>query len=195
MKKFNWGNVDAASEGYAAPPAGGYVLAICAVEDHADKQYLKIYCDIAGVADKANEQFVGYYGNRKERSGDKIPLFNFIRSYKDSAFAFFKSFLVALEKSGNAGFVADRFSGDEQQFCGMVVGAVLGQEEYVWNDKLRVRLRVAHFCSAERIQKGDFEIPELKKVDPAAVPVAAAPASSMDSYGAAVPFRDEDIPF
>lgn len=104
MKKLNWGNVEAASEGYAAPPAGGYVLAICAVEDHADKQYLKIYCDIAGVADKANEQFVGYYGQRKERSGDKIPLFSFIRSYKDSALGFFKAFLVALEKSGNAGF-------------------------------------------------------------------------------------------
>lgn len=41
MKNLNWGNVEAASEGYAAPPAGGYVLAICAVEDHADKQYLK----------------------------------------------------------------------------------------------------------------------------------------------------------
>lgn len=195
MKKFNWSNVEAASEGYAAPPAGGYVLAICAVEDHAGKQYLKIYCDIAGVADKANEQFVGYYGQRRERSGNKIPLFSFIRSYKDSALGFFKAFLVALEKSGNSGFVADRFDGDEQQFCGMVVGAVLGQEEYVWNDKLRARLRVAQLCSVERIKKGDFEIPELKKVDPAAVPVAAAPTSSMDSYGAAVPFRDEDIPF
>jgi len=57
-----------------------------------------------------------------------------------------------------------------------------------------MRLRVAQLCSVERIQKGDFEIPELKKVDPAAVPVAA-PNSSMDSYGAAVPCRDEDIPF
>lgn len=198
MKNFNWSNVEAASDNFAAPPAGGYVLAICAVEDHADKQYLKIYCDIAGVADKANEQFVGYYGKRKERSGDKIPLFSFIRSYKDSALAFFKAFLVALEKSGNAGFVADRFSGDEQQFCGMVVGAVLGLEEYIWNDKLCVRLRVAQFCSTERILKGDFELPdtkEFKGYTSTAQPVAAAPASSMDSYGAAVPFRDEDIPF
>ncbi len=194
MKKLNWGNVEAASEGYAAPPAGGYVLAICSVEDHADKEYLKIYCDIAGVADKANEQFVGYYGQRKERSF-KIPLFSFIRSYKDSALVFFKSFLVALEKSGNAGFVADRFNGNEQQFCGMVVGAVLGQEEYVYNGKLRIRLKVEHLCSVERIQKGDFKIPELKKVDPAAVPVAA-PTSSMDSFGTNVPLlNDEEIPF
>lgn len=195
MKKLNWGNVDAASDSYAAPPAGGYVLVICAVEDHADKEYLKIYCDIAGVADKANEQFVGYYGQRKERSGDKIPLFSFIRSYKDSALGFFKAFLVALEKSGNSGFVADRFTGNEQQFCGMVIGAVLGQEEYVYNGKLRTRLNVEHFCSVERIQKGDFKIPELKKVDLAAIPVAA-PTSSLDSFGTNVPLlSDEEIPF
>jgi hypothetical protein len=195
MKKLNWGNVEAASEGYAAPPAGGYVLAICSVEDHTDKEYLKIYCDIAGVADKANEQFVGYYGQRKERSGGKIPLFSFIRSYRDSALRFFKAFLVALEKSGNSGFVADYYDGNEQQFCGMVVGAVLGEEEYTYNGKLRMRLNVEHFCSVERIQKGDFKIPELKKEKSAAMPVAA-PTSSMDSFGTNVPLlSDEEIPF
>ena len=58
-----------------------------------------------------------------------------------------------------------------------------------------MRLRVAQLCSVERIQKGDFEIPELKKVDPAAVPVAA-PTSSMDSFGTNVPLlSDEEIPF
>lgn len=196
MEKINWGKVEAASEGYAAPPAGGYVLAICAVEDHADKQYLKIYCDIAGVADKANEQFVGYYGQRKERSGDKIPLFSFIRSYKDSALGFFKSFLVALEKSGNAGFVADRFNGNEQQFCGMVVGAVLGQEEYVWNGKLNVRLKVHTVCSVERIQKGDFKVPPIKKYEGEIPSNNAAPASSMNSFGTNIPLlSDEEVPF
>lgn len=192
MKKFNWSNVEAASEGYAAPPAGGYVLAICAVEDHADKQYLKVYCDIAGVADPANEQFVGYYGQRKERSKGQIPLFSFIRSYKDSALGFFKAFLVALEKSGNTGFVADRFNGDEQQFCGMVIGAVLGQEEYVYNDKLRVRLKVASFCSVERIKNGDFKIPELKKYE-GQIPGNVA-SGSMEAFGTSVPYTDE-IPF
>lgn len=191
MQKVDWSNVEAASEGYAAPPAGGYILAICAVEDVPAKQYLKIYCDIAGVAEKANEQFIGYYGQRKERSGGKIPLFNFIRSYKQSALGFFKAFLVALEKSGNAGFVADRFDGNEQQFNGMVIGAVLGQEEYVYNGKLRVRLVVNNFCSVERIQKGDFKIPELKKYE-GQVP-EAAPAQDVASYQPA-PF-DNEIPF
>ena len=194
MEKINWGKVEAVSEGYAAPPAGGYVLAICKVEDYPDKQYLKIYYDIAGIADPKNEEFVGYYGQRTERSGDKIPLPSFIRSYKPTAQGFFKGYLKALEAS-NARFEADAFNGDEQQFCGMVVGAVLGQEEYVWNGKLNVRLKVHTVCSVERIQKGDFKIPELKKVDPAAMP-AAAPTSSMDSFGTNVPLlSDEEIPF
>lgn len=192
MQKVDWSNVEAASEGYAAPPAGGYILAICAVEDVPAKQYLKIYCDIAGVAEKANEQFIGYYGQRKERSGGKIPLFNFIRSYKQSALGFFKAFLVALEKSGNAGFVADCFNGNEQQFNGMVIGAVLGQEEYVYNDKLRVRLKVANFCSVERIQKGDFKIPELKKYE-GQIPDSAAPANG--NVAPHVPFNEDEIPF
>lgn len=188
MRKVNWSKVEEASEGYAAPPAGGYILAICAVEDHPDKEYLKIYCDIAGVAEKANEQFIGYYGQRKERSGGKIPLFSFIRSYKESAQGFFKAFLVALEKSGNADFAADRFNGDEQQFNGMVIGAVLRQEEYLYNDKLRLRLSVDRCCSVERIQKGDFDIPETKKYQ-----ATAAPAQGVASYQPA-PFENE-IPF
>ena len=69
---------------------------------------------------------------------------------------------------------------------------------YVWNDKLRVRLRVAQLCSVERIQKGDFEIPDTKEFKgyvSTSQPVAAAPTASM-SYGTNVPLlNDEDIPF
>lgn len=194
MKKINWSGVEAVSDTFAAPPAGGYILAICAVEDVANREYLKIYYDIAGVADKANEQFIGYYGQRKERSAGKIPLASFIRSYKESAQGFFKAFLVALEKSGNANFAADRFNGDEQQFCGMVIGAILGAEEYEYNGKVRTRLKVDHLCSVKSIEQGDFKIPELKKLDPAAVSTSAAPSNS--SY---VPFSnvsdDDEIPF
>lgn len=192
MKKINWGGVEAASDTFAAPPAGGYILAICAVEDYPEKEYNKIYFDIAGVADKENERFIGYYGQRHERN-NTIPLGHCIRSYRESAQKYYKAFLVALETSGNRGFVADRFNNDEQQFVGMVVGAVMGEEEYEWNGKIRTRLTPVYFCSVERIQKGDFKIPELKKLDPAAVSTSAAPSNS--SY---VPFSnvsDDEIPF
>lgn len=194
MKKINWSDVEAASDNYAQPPAGGYILAICAVEDVPQKEYIKVYFDIAGVADKANEQFVGYYGQRHERNS-KVPLGSFIRSYKESAQNFFKGFLVALEKSGNRGFAADRFDGNEQQFVGMVVGAVMGEEEYEWQGKVRIRLKVKTLCSVERIQKGDFTIPELEKLDPAARATSNAAPSNYVPFSDVASVSDDEIPF
>ncbi len=186
MEKINWANVEAASEGFAAPPAGGYVLAICKVEDVPDKQYLKIYYDIAGATEPENEEFTGYYAQRLERFPQgKLPFF--IRSYKQSAQGFFKAFLKALEAS-NSGFVADTFNGNEQQFVGMVVGAVLAEEEYLYNDKLRVRLKVHSVMSVDRISTGDFKVPPIKKYE-GELPAALAPAASTT-----VPFSDE-LPF
>ena len=68
---------------------------------------------------------------------------------------------------------------------------MLGQEEYVYNGKLRTRLNVEHFCSVERIQKGDFKVPPIKKYEgeiPAnnAAPTSYTPFSSVN---------DADIPF
>ena len=193
MKKFNWSNVEAASDNYAAPPAGGYVLCICDVEDVPSKEYLKVFYDIIGAADPANAQFEGYYGKRSERSNGKIPLPYFFRSYKQSAVGFFKAFLVALEKSGN-NFSADNFDGDEKRLKGMCVGAVLGQEEYVYEGKLRVRLKVDTLCSIERITSGDFKIPECKKYE-GAIPAATAAPANNGSFGHSIPVNDEDIPF
>ncbi len=188
MEKINWANVEAASEGFAAPPAGGYVLAICKVEDVPDKQYLKIYYDIAGAAEPENEEFTGYYAQRLERFPQgKLPFF--IRSHKPTARGFFKAFLKALEASNSgSGFVADLFDNNEQQFVGMVVGAVLGEEEYPYNGKLRVRLKVHSVMSVDRISTGNFKVPPIKKYE-GELPAALAPAASTT-----VPFSDE-LPF
>lgn len=194
MKKFNWSNVEATSDNYATPPAGGYVLCICEVEDVPAKEYLKVFYDIIGVADPANAQFEGYYGKRLDRSNGKIPLPYFIRSYKQSAMGFFKAFLVALEKSNNNGFSADNFDSNEAQFQGMCVGAVLAQEEYPYDGKLRVRLKVDTLCSVERITSGDFKIPECKKYEGDVPAQPAAPANS-GSFGHNVPVNDDELPF
>ncbi len=187
MEKINWGNVEAAKEGFAAPPAGGYVLAICKVEDVPDKQYLKISYDIAGAAEHENEEFNGYYAQRMDHFNGQGRLPFFIRSYKPTAQGFFKAFLKALAAS-NSGFVADTFDNNEQQFVGMVVGAVLAEEEYLYNDKLRVRLKVHSVMSVDRISTGDFKVPPIKKYE-GELPAAFAPAASTT-----VPFSDE-LPF
>lgn len=164
MYKLNWGDIEAIQEGvFAKPPAGGYVLVIRDVVDVADKEYLKISYDIIDVADPANQQFIGYYGNR-----DYLPVM--YRSYKKSARGFFKSFLKALEDSNT--FEADGFDGNEKNLIGMIIGAVMGEEEYIYNDKLRTRLKPVALVSVQKIKEGDFKIPEIKKLSQPTVPVA-----------------------
>lgn len=165
MYKFNWREVEAVQEGgIAKPPAGGYVLVIRDVVDIPEKEFLKISYDIIDVADPANQQFIGYYSNR-----NYLPIM--CRSYKESARGFFKSFLKALE--GSNSFEADDFDGNEKNFIGMIVGAVMGEEEYIYNDKLRTRLKPVALLPVQKIKEGDFKIPEIKKLDQPAV--AAAP--------------------
>lgn len=195
MKKIDWKNTEATNDEYSSPIPGGYILAICNVEDDPQKEYLKIFYDIVGVADPRNEEFIGYYGRMAERYSDrKLPCL--YRSYKQNALGFFKTFLVALEKS-NDGFIADDFDGDELRLQGMVFGAVMGLEEYV-NQKgeLRANLKIRQIHSVATIEAGDFKIPDIKKLEgyvPNAQPSTAAPAQGVASYQPA-PFENE-IPF
>lgn len=169
MQNYNWAEVEAASEGFSAPPAGGYVLQIVDVVDVPQREYLIVYYDIVGAADPANEEFTGYYAARNERSKGTIPFPAMYRSYKESARRFFKGFLVALEDSNTGSFVANTFDGDESKMKGLCIGAVLGEEEYEYNGKRGTRLHVSFVCSTARIQAGDFKVPakrELPKAEP-----------------------------
>ncbi|WP_444340389.1 hypothetical protein, partial [Phascolarctobacterium succinatutens] len=65
------------------------------------------------------------------------------------------------------------------------------QEEYVWNGKLNVRLKVHTVCSVERIQKGDFKVPPIKKYEGEITSNNAAPTS----YTPFSSVNDADIPF
>lgn len=189
MERIDWSKIEPAQEGeYRTPPAGGYVLQIKSVNNEPTKRYLKVSYDILGVADPANEEFVGYYTERTNRTGGQIPLPAMYRSYKESAQKFFRGFLKSLEDS-NSGFKANLFDGDETKLVGMVFGAVLGEEEYAYNGRIRTRLKVSFTCATERIAKGDFKVPAIKKVDAGEIPAAQA----SDGY---VPFSNtNDCPF
>jgi hypothetical protein len=78
--------------------AGAYVCVITSVEDITEKEYLRIEFDIH------EGRFKGYYKeifNTKQRW-----LGSFIKSYKEKALGYFKSFITAVEKS-NQNFVWD----------------------------------------------------------------------------------------
>ena len=153
MNKINWDEIKEATE-FDNPEPGAYIAVICRVEDVADKEYLLIVGDFAEGTYKDN--------NREtfERAGF-WPI-QLRRSYKLKALGFFKSFKTALEES-NPGYRFDEFN--LRDMVGRRFGAVLGEEEYINNSgEVKTRLYVAQTRSIQAIQKGDFKVPELKRL-------------------------------
>lgn len=159
MKKINnWENIQEFTTFKRLKPSG-YICKILKVEDHPDKEYLKIYFDINRGEDK------GYFKSQFEKDTCKERKWpnagTFIRSYKDSAASMFKGFINAIEKS-NKGY---QWNFDEKTLVNKVVGLIIADEQYQ-NQKGQVRVRnyVAAVRSVETIEKGEYEIPALKEL-------------------------------
>lgn len=141
-------------------PIGGYIVKILAVDDVPEKEYLKIFFDINEGEKKG---FFTKAFKEDARAEKKWPnAGSFIRSYKEKALPMFKGFTNAIENS-NKGY---SWNFDEKSLVNKVVGLVIGEEEYQ-NQKGQVRVRtyVSAVRSVETIKKGDFKVPELKKLD------------------------------
>ena len=169
MKRIeNWDSiVESTSFKRLAP--NGYIVKILKIEDHPDKEYLKIYFDIVKGDDKGyfKKQYDG--DTRKERKWPNAG--TFIRSYKDSAASMFKGFINAIEKS-NKGY---QWNFDEKTLVNKVVGLIIADEQYQ-NQKGQVRVRnyVAAVRSVETIEKGEYEIPALKELTTTKITTAPA---------------------
>ena len=150
-------DVEEATGGFKRPEAGGYVCIITDVEDFPEKEYLSIEYDIA------EGEFRNYYKELDEKRGFWGA--RFIKSYKDSALPFFKSFCTAVTESNNKFiFDGDEYC-DEKTLFNKRIGLVLGEEEYQKQDgSLSTRLYVAQTLSVDRIRKGDYKVPELKRL-------------------------------
>lgn len=154
MKKLNLDGVQEFKD-FKAPKAGGYVCGILKVEDVPEKEYLKIYYDIA------EGEFKKYYTNlvKEVEKVKDIPFF--FASYKDTALKFFKGTITAVEKS-NKGFV---WKDNEKDLVNKKIGLVLYEEEYIKSDgSVGSSLRVDKAHSIDAIKSGDFEVPERKCV-------------------------------
>ena len=152
MKNINWNEVEEAKEFPKVEP-GGYVCGITAVEDLPDKEYLRIEYDIA------EGEHRNYYRELYMSKGFWGA--SFIKSYKETARPFFKAFKTAVENS-NPGYV---FNNDEKTLVRKYVGLVLAKEEYKANDgTVKERLYVDQIHSIDKIRKGEYTVPELKKL-------------------------------
>ena len=178
-----WENVKE-NTGFQRLAPGGYFIKILNVENVESKQYLKIAFDIADGPNK------GYFAKQyaedtREKDKKKWPnAGTFVRSAK----SMFKGFTNAVIDS-NKNY---QWEWDEQSLVGKYVGVVIGDEEYL-NQKgqLRTRNYVAAVRSIDTIKKGDFKVPEIKKLDTTKT-TTAAPAPFNDPFAAA---NDETPPF
>lgn len=160
MKRIeNWENIKENS-GFEKLPVGGYIVKILNVQDVPEKEYLKISFDIDEGEKKGF--FAEQYKN-DTRDDKKWPnAGSFIRSYKSTAESMFKGFINAVENS-NKNY---KYDFDESTLKNKKVGIVVADEEYQ-NQKGQVRVRtyVSAVRSVDTIKKGDFTVPELKKLN------------------------------
>lgn len=173
MKNLGLENVEEARD-FEAPPAEGYICRITSVEDVVNKEYLRIEYDIAEGDFK--DYYSQLYKNRGFWGGSMI------RSYKEKALPFFKSFITAVEKS-NPGF---HFDSDEKKLIGKLLGLVLAEEEYLSNSgEVKTRLYADKPRSVEAIRTGDYKVPLKKLLEQP--PADTAPVSN--------DFATGDVPF
>lgn len=179
MREINWNAVEEAKE-FKKPVAGGYICGITAVQDVADKEYLKIEYDFA------EGEFKNYWRELYNSKGFWGG--SFIRSYKEKALPFFKGFLTAVQES-NAGYV---FHNDESTLKRKLIGIVLGEEEYLAKDgTVKTRLYVDSVHSVKAIKNKEFEVPYFKKLAPAGFPQAP----QTEFTGLSIEDDDGDLPF
>ena len=149
----DWDAIQEASE-YENPVPGAYIAVIRGVEDVEEKEYLSIRWDFAEGAYKGSNQ------ETFDRAGFWPTVL--IRSYKDTALRFFKSFKTSVEMSNKGYIFNDR---NVQGLVGKYLGVVLGEEEYRKNNgDTGTRLYVAQVLSCTAIQDGDFKVPERKRL-------------------------------
>lgn len=160
MKRIeNWDNIKENS-GFEKLSPGGYIVKLLNIQDVPEKEYLKISFDIDEGEKKGF--FTEQYKNNTQTDKKWPNAGSFIRSYKAAAASMFRGFTNAVENS-NKGYT---FDFNEESLKGKKVGVVVAEEEYQ-NQKGQVRTRtyVSAVRSVDTIKKGEFTVPELKKLN------------------------------
>lgn len=150
----NWDSIQEQTGAFENPEPGGYIARIARVEDAEAKEYLRIEW----------EYDEGKYKGSNQDTFNRARFWPtaLIRSYKETALGYFKSFKTAVEAS-NPGYSFD--DRNVQGLVGKVLGVVTGEEEYEKNDgTIGKRLYVAQARAVKSIREGDFEVPDLKRM-------------------------------
>ena len=171
-------------------PDGAYIVGVKKVEDVSDKEFLRLELDICKGEYKNWYQQQYDADNRETKYWPRDGVL--VRSYKEKALPFFKGFITAVTKS-NPKF---EWKWNEQDLKNKVFGVVVGTEEYLKkNGGVGTRPYIDSVHSVEAIEKGDYTVPDVKKLDP--TKTTSKPAEPFvnpfsDSAPAIDPFADAD---
>ena len=191
MKKINdFDKVQESGGGFKRIPDGAYIVGVKKVEDVSDKEFLRLELDIC-KGEYKNWYQQQYDADKRETKywpRDGV----LVRSYKEKALPFFKGFITAVTKS-NPKF---EWKWNEQDLKNKVFGVVVGTEEYLKkNGGVGTRPYIDSVHSVEAIEKGDYTVPDVKKLDP--TKTTSKPAEQFvnpfsDSAPAIDPFANAD---
>lgn len=173
MRKINDFDKIRENGSYKRIPDGAYIVGIKKATDNPDKEYLRLELDICKGEYKNWYQKLYDADKRDEKYWPCDGVL--VRSYSDKALPFFKGFITSVEKS-NPNF---KWNWDEQKLVNKVFAVVIATEEYSKNNGgVGKRPYIASVHSVDAIEKGDYEIPELKKLDPTKVQATTATKSA-----------------
>lgn len=138
---------------------GGYIVRFEGVKEVTDKEYFECVYDIV------EGEFKGFYA---DEWGKAHPFAHTHRaSYKERAQGLFKSFLSCIDKSNPRSKLVDKAQTagiEPADLQGKLVGAVIGEEQYIGNDGSdKTRLIIRSFKSVDDIRSGNFQVPSPKK--------------------------------
>lgn len=165
-KVYSQADVDEAarnSKSFEDIEAGGYVCTIVDAILNNDpahgKQNIELHLDIA------EGPFVGYYQKLEDRAG-----FWGLRGYmsfKKTSLDRFAKICTAINLS-NPGYSFDPLKGgtDIDTLRGKKIGVIIQKEEYISskNNEIRTKDTVYTFTEVEKIRKGKFKVPDIKKL-------------------------------
>ena len=191
MRKINdFDKVQENGGGFKRIPDGAYIVGVKKVEDVSDKEFLRLEVDIC-KGEYKNWYQQQYDADKRETKywpRDGV----LVRSYKEKALPFFKGFITAVTKS-NPKF---EWKWNEQDLKNKVFGVVVGTEEYLKkNGGVGTRPYIDSVHSVEAIEKGDYTVPDVKKLNP--TKATSKPAEPFvnpfsDSAPAIDPFANAD---
>lgn len=180
MSKSDWSNVKESGGGKYLLDAGGYICAIKSVEDVPTNNYVKIEYDV--VKGKDAKFFTNKFNEDVKSRGDKAFWGGyFTRSYDEQGMARWKSFITSLEKSNPGKFAWNPEAPDLSKMKNKYIGLVIGQREKQGNNgKVYLQNYVVATKSVESIENGDFQIPEVRKLDATKMAVGGGKADDVD---------------